>query len=151
MLRLDGTKMPSPFPRLAIVLSPEQHLLLSRLSKLQGRSQASYVRQLLDLATPRLRALLTPLEAAQAEAEHYDEGFQHALQEALQEADEELEQQLELLDPLGIEAAIEGVGVGSVQAAPAPTEAPSSNTGVSLADPGSDERIIPFPGVHKRG
>lgn len=99
--------MPSPFPRLTIILTPEQHHLLTRLSALQGRSQASYVRRLVDLATPHLRALLTPLERAQAEEEAMDEGFQMALQDALQDAEEELEEQLELADFLGVQEALE--------------------------------------------
>lgn len=122
--------MPSPFPRLAIVVTPEQHRLLSRLSALQGRSQASYVRHLLDLATPSLRALLTPLERAEAEQEALDEGFQCWLEEGLREAEEDLEQQLEFFDPLGIEEALETAEAGSADerpqgAEPAAPEAPT--------------------------
>ncbi|MFX5245296.1 hypothetical protein ABTD35_21185, partial [Acinetobacter baumannii] len=68
--------MPSPFPRLTIVLTHEQHHLLSRLASIQQKSQASYVRHLVDLATPSLRALLTPLEQAVAEQEAMDDNLQ---------------------------------------------------------------------------
>jgi hypothetical protein len=100
--------MPSVLPRLTVVVTPEQHQLLARLGALQGRSQASYVRQLLDLATPSLRAILTPLERAEAEEEAMDETFQEVLNEQLREADEDLEEQLHLLDPLGIQEAADG-------------------------------------------
>lgn len=137
--------MPSPFPRLMIVLTPEQHHLLSRLSEIQGKSKAAYVRRLLDLAVPHLRALLSPLERAIAEEEAMDENLQCALQQALEDAEEELEEQLELGDLLGVQEALERqweaseyVGDASapehVQGADAsPPEAahpPYSNTGV---------------------
>lgn len=143
--------MPSPFPRLMIVLTPEQHQLLTRLSDIQGKPKAAYVRRLLDLAVPHLRALLSPLERAIAEEEAMDEGFQCALQDALQDAEEELEEQLELADFLDVQEALErqweasnhvddipppehvqGGGVSSPEAA----GPPYSNTGVR--DPGTE-------------
>lgn len=99
--------MPSPFPRLTIVLTHEQHHLLSRLASIQQKSQASYVRHLVDLATPSLRALLTPLEQAVAEQEAMDDNLQMALEQGLQEAEDELEAQLEFADALGVQEALE--------------------------------------------
>jgi len=90
--------MPTKLPRLAIVLAPEQHRLLMRLSMLQGRPAASYVRHLLDLATPSLRATLEPLERIRAEEAALNESLQAGLEQMLCEADEELTDQLELLD-----------------------------------------------------
>ncbi len=49
--------MPTPNPRLSVVVSQEQHELLTDLAGLENRSAASYVRQLLDGATPLLRSL----------------------------------------------------------------------------------------------
>lgn len=86
--------MPTTLPRIAIVLAPEQHRLLMRLSALQGRSAASYVRHLVDMATPSLRAILEPLERLRAEEESMDENLQAALAEMLAEADDELDDQL---------------------------------------------------------
>lgn len=56
--------MPTPNPRMAIVVSAEQHELLMELGALQGRSAASYVRELLDMATPMFRAVLPLLRAS---------------------------------------------------------------------------------------
>lgn len=145
--------MPSPFPRMAIVVTPEQHTLLMRLASLQGRSAASYVRHLVDLATPSLRALLTPLEAAQAEQDALDDGFQYALEQALQEADDDLEAQLEFFDPLGIDDALHGPAAGAQSqsgreehsdSAPAasPATPPSSNTGVRSSGPARKSRAL---------
>ena len=90
--------MPTKLPRLAIVLAPEQHRLLMRLSLLQGRPASSYVRHLVDLATPSLRATLEPLERIRAEEAALNESLQAGLEEMLCEADEELTDQLDLLD-----------------------------------------------------
>lgn len=99
--------MPSPFPRLTVVVTPEQHQLLTRLSALQGRSQASYVRGLLNLATPSLRSLCRALEDVEAEQAAYDHQVQADLADMLREADEELEEQLSLLDPFEVGEALD--------------------------------------------
>jgi hypothetical protein len=125
--------MPSPFPRISIVLTHEQHHLLTRLASIQQKSQASYVRHLVDLATPSLRALLTPLEQAVAEQEAMDENLQMALEQGLQEAEEELEAQLEFGDALGVQQALEAQweeswGVDDADAGERPQTAPASST-----------------------
>ena len=58
--------MPTRLPRLNVTISEEQHALLMRLGALQGRSAASYLRELLDASTPFLAALMPTLEAAKA-------------------------------------------------------------------------------------
>lgn len=55
--------MPTRLPRLNVTVTEEQHRLLLRLGELQGRSAASYLRELLDASTPVLRALEPMLEA----------------------------------------------------------------------------------------
>jgi len=52
-------------PRLNVVVEPEQHHLLLSLGKLQGRSAASYLRELVDGAQPYLQHLFE-LEQARA-------------------------------------------------------------------------------------
>jgi hypothetical protein len=59
--------MPTSNPRLMIVVTPEQRELLAELGKLQDRSAASFVRELVDAATPMFRQLL-PVMRAHAEA-----------------------------------------------------------------------------------
>jgi hypothetical protein len=98
-----------------VVISPAQYRLLSRLSLLQERSQASYVRRLLDLATPSLQAILEPLERATAEEEAFDRDFQEQIDRELDDADEELRNQLSMFDPLELADAL--------AAAPAQSEA----------------------------
>lgn len=84
--------MPSPFARVSIVVSQEQHHILMRLATLQGRSQASYVRRVLDIATPALAALLVPLEAADEAEGEFDHDAHYALMQELREEDENLAQ-----------------------------------------------------------
>jgi hypothetical protein len=59
--------MPTSNPRLMIVVTPEQRDMLAELGKLQDRSAASFVRELVDAATPMFRQLL-PVMRAHAEA-----------------------------------------------------------------------------------
>jgi len=56
--------VPTPNPRMAIVVTAEQHQLLVELGALQGRSAASYVRELVDMATPMFKAVLPVLRAS---------------------------------------------------------------------------------------
>lgn len=56
--------MPTLNPRLSVVVTPHQRGLLSALGAHQGRSAASYLRMILDSATPHLAALLAALDHA---------------------------------------------------------------------------------------
>lgn len=58
--------MPTKNPRLNVTVTPEQHSLLLQLARINGGSAAGYLRQMLDEATPLLRATVPTLrEAAQ--------------------------------------------------------------------------------------
>ena len=59
--------MPSKLPRVNVTVSEEQHALLLELAKLNGGSAAGYLRQMLDAATPLLRATVPALRAASQE------------------------------------------------------------------------------------
>jgi hypothetical protein len=56
--------MPTPNPRLSVVVTPHQRDLLGALGAHQGRSAASYLRSLLDASTPHLQLLLASLDQA---------------------------------------------------------------------------------------
>jgi hypothetical protein len=87
--------LPSPFPRVSIVVSQVQHDLLTRLGGLQGRSQASYVRRALDAATPALRRLLELEERYSAAEGDMDDAVRaHILREL--EEDDALADQMSL-------------------------------------------------------
>jgi hypothetical protein len=88
---------------MSVVVTPEQHQLLSRLAELQGRSQASYVRRLIDLAEPSLRRVLSPLEQLEAEELRFDDDYGRQLADDLDEADRDMADQLNLLDPLEVQ------------------------------------------------
>lgn len=84
-----------------MVLTREQHQLLLRLSKSDhGQSAASYVRGLLDFATPHLTRLVNTIEALEAQEFDNDRQLQEALARELEDADNDLGDQLSLLDPL---------------------------------------------------
>ena len=59
--------MPTKKPRLNVTVTPEQHSLLLELAELNGGSAAGYLRQMLDQATPLLRATVPALRAATQE------------------------------------------------------------------------------------
>lgn len=82
--------MPTTLPRLSIVVSEEQHSLLTRLGARQGRSAASYVRHLVEIATPSLRAVLEPLEAALAAEQLHEETMGELLDHAQDAMDDQL-------------------------------------------------------------
>jgi ABC-type transporter Mla subunit MlaD len=61
--------MPTRFPRVNVVVSEEQHRLLTELAALdpQTRSASSFLRQLLDQVTPLLRNTVPMMRAASEE------------------------------------------------------------------------------------
>ena len=143
--------MPSSLPRLSVVVTPEQHQLLSELSTLQSRSASSYMRHLLDLATPSLRRILGPLTEARDEEAEFDEAFADEVAELLLEAEEDLTDQLALFD---LEDHTPAEQDGSAETArtaakrgpqPGPAEPslpPYSNTGVRNPEQGGSNVAI---------
>lgn len=59
--------MPSALPRVNVTVTEEQHALLLELARLNGGSAAGYLRQMLDKATPLLRATVPGLRMAAEE------------------------------------------------------------------------------------
>lgn len=59
--------MPSKLPRVNVTVTAEQHALLLELAELNGGSAAGYLRQMLDAATPLLRATVPGLRVAAEE------------------------------------------------------------------------------------
>ena len=91
--------MPTRYPRVNIVVTEEQHALLSELAELerkQGNASASasgFVRQLLDQVTPLLRKTVPLMRAAAEELDTGRESLRAPLREFLAEL-----QQHDLLD-----------------------------------------------------
>jgi len=73
--------MPAKNPRLNVTVTPEQHALLLELAELNGGSAAGYLRQMLDQATPLLRATVPALRTASEEMNSTQEQAQRALHE----------------------------------------------------------------------
>lgn len=90
-------------PRINVALTPEQHSLLLELGSLQGRSAASYLREMLDGAMPMLRDLMPVLRAAAAHTEQQPQALvkeaQDAIRATLDHIDEHKDQ-LNLLEVL---------------------------------------------------
>jgi hypothetical protein len=133
--------MPSILPRLTVVLAPEQHQLLTRLAALQGRSAASYVRHLVEIASPSFRSLLVKLDAVQEHEGAVDENLAAAIDHLVSEAEDQVEDQLDLLSFIdGVEPDFED-RMGAARAATddheKPTLPPYSNTGVSYDHTGN--------------
>jgi uncharacterized protein (DUF1778 family) len=67
-------------PRVNVTVSPEQHSLLLELAKLQGTSASAILRDMLDAATPLLRATVPTLRVAAEDHETALENARRALQ-----------------------------------------------------------------------
>ena len=78
--------MPTTSPRINVVVSAEQHQLLTELGSLQERSAASYVRELVDMATPLYRSLLPILRASSDVQERVASVLSETLETALFDA-----------------------------------------------------------------
>lgn len=92
-------------PRINVTVTAEQHALLLELASLNGNSAASYLRSMLDQATPLLRVTVPMLRAASDELAMTKERAQELLKPALRELTD-----VGLVDQLDIEDAISGAG-----------------------------------------
>jgi hypothetical protein len=95
----QGDRMPSRSPRINVVVTEEQHALLLELGALQQRSASSFLREMLDAATPMFRAALPIWRAAAKQAEAQPEALRQAIQDVIGEADANRDQ-LDLLQLL---------------------------------------------------
>ncbi len=105
--------MPSGNPRLMIVVTPEQRELLADLAKLQKRSSAAIVRDLVDAATPLFRALRGTLQRAAAVTEAQPALVHEIVSQALQDAYRDDPAQLVLMQAVNdwvLEGETEAVG-----------------------------------------
>lgn len=122
--------MPTRLPRLNVTVSEEQHALLMRLGALQGRSAASYLRELLDASTPFLTALAPTLDAARAgelqAIEHQAAAAEDLARSLFASTSAD---QLDLVEHLASVLLSDATGP------------PSSNTGVSSSGPRREKRI----------
>lgn len=76
--------MPTPYPRVNIVVTVEQYALLSELAELDNRrSVAAIVRELVDQVTPLLRATVPAMRAAKQELDSSRESLKKPLADFL--------------------------------------------------------------------
>ena len=137
--------MPTKNPRLMITLTEEQRAVLDELGELQGRSAASFVRELVDAATPLLQSLATVMRAHVSLIQSQPTTVKKLVAEVIQKtygdpvepSQIDLEDHLALLVPLtpDAEAARDRSLRGPRRSAP-----PSSNTGVSPAQQGGSDQ-----------
>lgn len=139
--------MPTPNPRLSIIVTEDQRDLLTSLGALQGRSAASYVRQIVDASTPHLKALLAALQAASTSTQDLPALLSQVSAEIarkLEPYDDLNHAQLELiadiledhgLDELGVAVSDMGRRERSDRVTVADADPPYSNTGVRLTGP----------------
>lgn len=111
--------LPAVNPRIGVVVTSDQHKLLTELGALQGRSTASFLRELLDAAEPMLQAMLPVYRAAAAQVAMQPEALQMAIRDALGEVDGKRAQ----LDLLRLLAASEGHSANDADADSAPSGA----------------------------
>lgn len=109
--------MPTPSPRINVVVSVEQHQLLTELGQLQGRSLGSYLREMLDNTTPLLVAMLPVYRAAAQQAQMQPQLLQKAIRDAQAGLDEKTAQ-LDLLKLISeVSSGVANDAVGAAAAA----------------------------------
>lgn len=83
-------------PRVNVVVTKQQHQLLVELGALQGRSAASFLREMLDTAEPLLAAALPVWRTIKEQAQAQPEMLRKAIETALHELQVNVDQ-LDLL------------------------------------------------------
>lgn len=79
--------MPTKLPRLNVSITEHQHALLAELGRLQGRSSASFLREMLDQSTPMLEAILPIMRAAAEQVAMQPKQLSDAIRNAVAEVD----------------------------------------------------------------
>lgn len=131
-------------PRVNVCVTPEQHSLLAALGRLQHRSAASLVREMVDAATPLMRKTVDLLSLAE-EAQGVT---RQAAREALRSVLEELQALTGDPNQLDLLALIPELADSGEEADPAPigereeaaSSPPSSNTGVRVEPTGNGDK-----------
>lgn len=123
--------MATQLPRLNVTVTPSQHRLLAELGKLQGRSSASFLKELLDAATPLLEASLPIWQQVADEAAAQPERLRAMVQQALLDVKGSVAQ-LDMMDLI----------VRTSAASNDPVDAPGQPSGASApgASAGSSNR-----------
>lgn len=137
--------MPTKLPRLNVTVTPEQHSLLLELAELNGGSASGYLRQMLDTATPLLRAAVPALRMASQEMDAKRDEVQTALASMLAELERSgFLTQGDLLGQLDAAAAHGAArterGEGGRAKSGDRHHPPYSNTGVRSSGPRSHKR-----------
>jgi len=88
--------MPTQLPRVSVIVTQEQHALLSELASLdpETRSIGAFLRQLVDEVTPLLRVQVPAMRAAAQETQSAKESLREPLQAFLAHVE-----QMDLLPP----------------------------------------------------
>lgn len=94
---MKGIPVPTKLPRLNVTITEHQAELLRELGELQGKSSASYLRDMLDQATPMLETILPVWRAAAAKVAMQPQELQRAIRDALETVDAQ-KAQLSLLE-----------------------------------------------------
>ncbi len=140
--------MPAVAPRIQVVVTQEQYMILARLAQLRGGSMSSYARRAIDASMPALRRVLTACEQAELEGRLLDENLQAATEDLLDRQEDLIADQLDLEEWL---IPLEDGGSGRRKRAAKPRGAPQHEgpilTGPSQrADDDRSSTIIPMRG-----
>lgn len=119
--------MPTAHPRLNVTVTAEQHSLLLELGALQGRSAASYLREMLDAATPMLLAMLPVYRTAAAQEAMQPDALVLAIREALSGVEAHKDQ----LDLLAYLARPNSASANDLGAVPSPAASGASEEEVA--------------------
>ena len=131
--------MPTRNPRVNVVVTPDQHQLLTALAKEQNRSAASLVREMVDAAEPLMRRTVELLDLANTARGMSQTAAREALEAVLQDlqALAGTSDQLDLLKllPDASDGSETDFAARSGATEDKTVNPPSSNTGVSSAGP----------------
>ncbi len=132
--------MPTRNPRINVTVSPEQYILLSRLSRVQGRSRSAVLLDLFETVTPVLERVCVVAEAAERAQFQAKEGLQAAAERAEAALSPMLAEAMGQLDLLVEDSVKRFKGHGRPSGAP-PVRVRSTRSGGSRS-PGKSPRPV---------